>query len=232
MKKNGENIASTSLPNQKEGWRGYLSTEFSNKLEKGILHPLINYIKNDCDIESGMDIQLRDNYINVYYKGGNILTIKPRSFFFDEFYFYIPETENSYRKTHIKYIYDKNKTPKKISSNTPFPIPTYEAASAIMEDIVYRKNQLLEKLPSKYEDYFTQAKSQMDDWLNVTKHEERERQHKISLANRVFSSGNDLVVIDLEFCVSTDKKHHAYANGKQCRFDLICVDKTGQLYVI
>jgi len=60
-----------------------LSEVFVNKL-KGEWKPLLDYILSDSEL----DMQIRDNYINVYYKGGNILKINPTNFNFDEFYFY------------------------------------------------------------------------------------------------------------------------------------------------
>ena len=59
-----------------------LSEAFVKKLD-GEWKPLLEYILSDPEL----DLQIRDNYINVYYQGGNILKIKPRSFFIDEAYF-------------------------------------------------------------------------------------------------------------------------------------------------
>ena len=45
---------------------------------------LLRCIVNDPDL----DMQIRENYLNVYYKGGSILKIKPRSFDIDKMYFF------------------------------------------------------------------------------------------------------------------------------------------------
>ena len=59
-----------------------LSETFVKKLQRE-WKPLLEYILSDTDL----DLQIRDNYINVYYQGGNILKINPNSFHIDEAYF-------------------------------------------------------------------------------------------------------------------------------------------------
>lgn len=51
----------------------HLEPDFLKDLESGILSPLLKEIKADADL----DIQIRDNYINVYYKGYSLAKISP-----------------------------------------------------------------------------------------------------------------------------------------------------------
>lgn len=51
-----------------------LSKEFTNHLkEKGFLHPLLSRVQRDTTLE----MEIRENYINVYYRGGSLLKVAP-----------------------------------------------------------------------------------------------------------------------------------------------------------
>jgi len=52
-----------------------LSTQFIEELKNGILSKILLLVKND----STMCLEIRDNYINIYYRGGNILRIKEKN---------------------------------------------------------------------------------------------------------------------------------------------------------
>lgn len=209
--------------------RGNLSKAFEKDLTCGRLKDLIRIIREDKEL----DLQVRDNYLNIYYNGGNILRIAPRSFQFDKFYFY-PGDKDNYPKSYIEYVskqqYDKlpNK-PKRL-------VPTFEDATKIIGGLKAKADNLLSSLPDNSSTFFTLAKTVMNDWFRKNPKAERSNQHDIALANRCFSDKNNLVVIDLEFAVSTNKEYNISKNAKgdkkKCRFDIIAVNQSGQIYVI
>jgi hypothetical protein len=53
-----------------------LDKQFEKDLITGHLKEVLNYIKKDHTL----DMEIRDNYINIYYRGGNILRIKKNGF--------------------------------------------------------------------------------------------------------------------------------------------------------
>ena len=195
-----------------------LSDAFILKLN-GNLKPLMDYVLQDKEL----DLQIRDNYINVYYQGGNILKINPRSFDFDKFYFYTDCNEE--RKTHLQ------EKAKKGDVN----------AKRIIDKLVEQRNGLMKNLESplnhsKVECYFSKAKAVMKEWektLNDTiriSHKEKQEQQQIAIANR---NDTDYVVLDLEYAVSRTSSFSYIVDSdkKVPRFDIIAIHK-GQLVVI
>jgi len=49
-----------------------LSPDFVDSLQNGVLNPVLERTKRD----STLDFQIRGNYVNVYYRGGNLLKIE------------------------------------------------------------------------------------------------------------------------------------------------------------
>lgn len=119
--------------------RGNLSQRFLTELTSGNLRNVIKHILDDTEL----DIQVRDNYLNIYYKGGNILRIRPHSFFFDKFYFYLGHP-NGYPKSHIvKVVGGKEK---EISLRTTQPIPSISEALEIVSNLDMKLNELIQYL--------------------------------------------------------------------------------------
>ncbi len=175
-----------------------------NELISGRLASLLEYIKGDAEL----DIQIRKNYINVYYKGGNILKINsPKSFDFDKMYF------NDYRtisSTEAKKSFD------------------------LIHEYKEQQKSLKSLLPHNPQEYFKQAKKAMDKWdvalKDVVQHNEKKEQQAIAIANR---ADTDYVVLDLEYAVSKQSEF-AYDGGddkKVPRFDIIAI-RNGRLFVI
>lgn len=217
---------SSSLPD-----RGHFSDAFRERIGNE-LRPLFDEARS---FTSGgghqIDIQLRDNCIHLYYRGGKILEIKPRSYAFDQFYFYRPTgEERNYPKTYV----EKIAKGKGLDARSPrYPVPGEEEAKRIFDELTQKQGELLGLLHEKeYHAYFDRASREMDAWLACHPKPEREDQHLIALANRAFTEKNDLVVIDIEYAVSENMPYRKPGFTKQCRFDLVAVDRTGQLYVV
>lgn len=173
-----------------------LSDTFLNELTNGKLAALLEYIQSDSEL----DLQIRDGYINIYYKGGNILKINsPRSFHIDKMYFNDFSVLNS---TEAK------KNPELISK--------YKN----------QRKELLSLLPILPQKYFQQAKIVMDKWdyalKDVVQHNEKKEQQMIALANR---KNTEYVVLDLEYAVSRNSEF-SYDGGTDKvvpRFDIIAI---------
>ena len=173
-----------------------LSKKFLKALSEGELKNLLDYIRNDKEL----DIQIRNNYINIYYKGGNILKINsPKSFDFDKMYF------NDYHKL--------NSTKAK---NNP----------ELMRKYKEQQEELLSLVPSNPEEYFEQAKKVMDKWDNalkdVIRHDERKEQHLIACKNR---NSKEYAVLDIEYSVSRKSKfsYNGELDKVVPRFDIIAI---------
>lgn len=192
------------------------------KLDTGELKSVMEYAS---DPKNQLDIQIRDNYLNVYYKGGNILEIRQRALKFDKFYFY---TDKSKRKTHLL------DSAKKGDKN----------AKQIINDLEEERTKMLNILIQEKDakKYFEQAKSVMDKWFDFLEkelnihHYEKEEQQNISMNNHFGNS--DYTVLDLEYEVSTLSpfKYNGpkdIVNKVRPRFDIIAIDnKTHRLVVI
>jgi len=189
-----------------------LSKNLKKKLENE-LAPIIQYIIADREL----DLQIRDNYINVYYKGGNILLIKPQSFYFDEYYFY-------------------TECDKKRKSNL---VKDAKKGNAEDRQVICKLRDERDKLLSllsqqRVEEYFSQAKKIMDSWekslQNIVTHEEKKEQQQIATANR---DNTEFVVLDLEYAVSRNSEfaYNCDSDKQVPRFDIVAIHN-GQLYVI
>ena len=189
--------------------------KFWKKLTEGEYKEIIDYAYK-CDNE--LDVQIRDNYLNIYYKGGNLLKISYRSLYFDEFYFHRVE---KMRKTHLK---------KQAHEGD-------KECIALWESYKEKREEMLNILKNDgMANYCPKMKSIMDEWEDDLrsigiKHDEKNDQQQISMNNRGTTS---YTVVDLEYAVSRDSSfsYDGPPIKEVPRFDIIAVDKSGQLYVI
>ena len=189
--------------------------KFWKKLTEGEYKEIIDYAYK-CDNE--LDVQIRDNYLNIYYKGGSLLKISYRSLYFDEFYFHRVE---QMRKTNLK---------KQAKEGD-------KKCIALWESYKEKREEMLNILKNDgMANYCPKMKSIMNEWEDDLrsigiKHDEKNDQQQISMNNRGTTS---YTVVDLEYAVSIDSlfSYDGPLIKKVPRFDIIAVDKSGQLYVI
>lgn len=188
--------------------RGIHNQKFLDSLKTGNLSKMLTMINADKDL----DVQIRNNYLNIYYQGGSIAKVNSENNIeFDEFYFYLE------MMTKPKKEIEKNAT--------------------IVNGLKSERNELVKKFKERdYRRYFSEAKTVMDNWLEINPKPERQLQHQLTVENQFNSS--DYTIIDLEYEVSTlsDFACTFIPSGKdkpkKPRFDIIAVNKKGQLCVI
>jgi len=186
--------------------RGIHNQNKLNSLMTGNLNKMLEIIRNDKDL----DIQIREDYLNIYYMGGNIANVKSEnSIVFNEFYFYLGDTPS----THIK------------------------DNQSIVSELKMKRDLLIIKFKNKeYQEFFNEAKMVMDKWFTKNPNPERKEQHELSLANQYTKS--DYTIIDLEYRVSTLSSFTStyIPKGKDKPknpvFDIIAINKQGKLCII
>ncbi len=188
--------------------RGIRKSEFQKSLREGNLKKMLEIINAD----NNLDVQIRKEYLNVYYCGGNIVKVNSeKSIGFDMYYYYLQKDGRS--KKDI--LNDEN----------------------IVNGLRSERDELIKKFKEgDYRDYFNKAQNIMDKWFKRNPNPERSDQHKLSLENQYGKS--DYAIIDLEYQVST-KCDFACTyipagkdKPKNPRFDIIAVNKAGKLCVI
>ena len=191
--------------------------EFWKKLTEGEYKEIIAFASKR---ENELDVQVRDNYLNIYYRGGNLLKISPQDLYFDEFYFH--RGAKDMRKTRLKE--KANDMDKECTERWE----SYKEQRKEMLDIL--------KNGGGMPIYSAKMKNIMDEWekdLNTIgiSHDEKNEQQQISMNNR---GATDYTVVDLEYAVSSTSSFRYNGKLKKSvpRFDIIAVDKSGQLYVI
>jgi hypothetical protein len=185
--------------------RGIHKQKFLNSLTTGKLKPMLDAINHDTEL----DIQIRNNYLNIYFDGGNIAKVSSEnSVSFDKNYFY---TEKA--------------------------IPTKEIDDETKDLLKQKRKELINKFKQgNFSEYFQEAKSVMKKWFSANPKPEREEQHQLAIQNRYGNS--HYTIIDIEYQVSTESEFYCKFTPegkdkpKKPRFDIIAVDRYGKLCVI
>jgi hypothetical protein len=179
----------------------YIQNEkFLESLTKGNLKQMLQIINND----NRLDVQIRNDYLNIYYMGGNIAKVNSeRCVEFDKFYFYL----------------DKDISHKTIIMND----------SRVVSELTLQRNLMIAKYKEgKFKEYFEEAKAVMDKWLKINPKPERMEQHNKSDYTIIDLEYEVSIKSDFA-CTYTAKDK---GKPKKPRFDIIAINKQGKLCVI
>lgn len=211
---------------------------------------IMQYAKDEAN---GLDVQLRGRYINIYYKGGNLLKLSGKQTCeFDKNYFYLPEKgglrmTDVERLCHSDYI-TKAEESKFLSNKSKDELSSLrKVAFDIKKNLTDKNNDIINRLKSGNSFESTakaieEMKKTMDDWkkrladndIRDSEVGERTVQHYISLQNKQFDDKTDFLVLDLEYAISTNASYaKEIEREKQPRIDILAIEKaTGQVYVM
>lgn len=166
--------------------RGKFNKNFLSDLPKHILEYL-EY--NNCK-ESELDLKVRGDYLNIYYKGGRLLKLSDKSIYFNEYYF-LPQEETNLCSSVIRK-----------------SIQTDNKARAIHENLKAKRDKIINNLRNAATIQETAAiikemKKVMDEWRTSQSSTKNERsiQQYISLNNKSFDGSTDYVVLDIEYAL-------------------------------
>jgi hypothetical protein len=196
--------------------RGLHSPKLRKSLgEGGLLQQLLEIVKSNEDLV----IEIRNNYFNIYYKGGNIAkVVSENSIQFDHNYF------KGYQRP--KYESEKKETERKELKN--------KWLSILKKQRNY--NDFVSKMKDLMNDYWTWLKEEKGKSLK-----EKDVQHSLCVNNTELS---EYTIIDVEFQVSTEdlyaykrpiKPKGRFVASKKTspRFDIVAVRNSDhQLCVI
>jgi len=179
-----------------------LSDKFIEDLKKGCLHPILKAVQTDEDLI----LEIRKHYINIYYRGGNILKLSRLM------------NESGYNTYYKAYIHPKYIKKVKQYYNTDTKNPDYtEKLAEYIDKVEKYFDTDTEKTPDYAEKWVENIhffKDIMDAFLKLSKKRKKEKnaQQLIVKENNFMqtSNGTDYFIIDFEY---------QYSN--KTRFDLV-----------
>lgn len=197
-----------------------LLAAFTNGRYKTLLETII--------ADDELNIQIRADYVNVYYKGGNIARIRSANgcVELDEYYFLREEMIPI-----IPQIKGRHKI--NVSGDKDRGIPPQ---TDIINKLKDRRDELKEIFKDgNYSEYFRQAKEAMDGWFKWNPKQEKDEQQEI--VSRNTKNDAEFYILDVEYQISilapfNYEKSSTTDSQKSPRPDIIAVGRDGQLYVI
>lgn len=102
-----------------------LSEDFLYELEKGLLFPVLNLVRKDATL----CLEIRENYINIYYRGGNILRMEGNN-----------KDEKAYTANFDRKYLIEEMT--RVSKNLPEKITSSQDVNAWLLAVPFLKNEM------------------------------------------------------------------------------------------
>lgn len=177
-----------------------ISDEFIYDLQDGKLSFFLKKVKENGSLFS---LEIRENKVNVYYKGGSLLMIEEKE---PHEYNYKFDIKYGKRKQGVKVYKDGKVITTKLKSGEEKEIYWCPFAAEHYNDIEGWKEK-------EYEKYFYDLRDVMDGWFVEHPKNEREYQHYVSLNNNN--------VIDIEYAIGESGM----------RLDMVMIEH-GELYLI
>jgi len=182
--------------------RGIHDKQFFESLTNGKLKQMLEVVNSD----EHLDVQIRNNYLNIYYNGGNIAKVNSEnSVDFDKFYFHLDKKKKLTNENDIIITRDRD---------------------LLIERF---KNK-------DYKGYFKVAKETMSAWSEKNPKPERIAQHKLSIENKYGKSDYTIIDLEYQVSTESDFKCTYIPQGKdkpkKPKFDIIAINKEGELYII
>lgn len=157
-----------------------LSPRFMDALKTGVLKPILDLVRND----NTLDLQIRDDYINIYYRGGSLLRVQKSGSGFEGEFDLV-----KYMRIQKKIKLERQEDRKKRRSAEKFRVrfSTLGEVSLWMERVPHDKFL-------------------MDRYITNHPHEEREAQQWIVRENNYGSlaKSTDYFICDIEFAQSAE----------------------------
>ncbi len=144
-----------------------------DSLKAGILNPFLNLV----NLDNTLDFQIRNNYFNIYYRGGSLFKVSNIKGVY-------------YIKFEIKYLSKANQTNYKFPGINPTKSPIMSMQDA---------NDWINAVPF--------LKHQMDLWFGKHNKNEREFQQVVARENNYsnVTKGSDYFILDIEYQTTRDK---------------------------
>ncbi len=196
-----------------------LSESFLNKFKNnGIFVPIIEKIKEHNKSQAKkLSLNIRGNYINIYYNGGCLAKVSSQTASWDaNYYKHIKVEEGEKSKEILERSYNSLKG--RVSKSTKYPRLSYQLKSSDDVSIFLNDWQHLVKIMEIFRE-----KKERDLQQNVEK--ERALQQNVEFENN--NSGDKFIIVDTEYAISKviTSQYGGFEKKTSPQLDMVALEK-------